>query len=162
MTDRHRVSSRAVILDPNYKFLLFLSRFDPGTDLPPQWVFPGGGVEKDEEPLAGIVREVFEETGRQFTDSAFEPIRAIWHPMDDTRLHDTGEAHFFELKVSEPFEPSSENWTDNEHRDTVTHRWVSISEIIWEQLWVGPSGAIELLIERYGSHGPEAPQHQGS
>jgi hypothetical protein len=82
--------------------------------------------------------------------------------MDDTRLHDTGEAHFFELKVSEPFEPSSENWTDNEHRDTVTHRWVSISEILSEQLWVGPSGAIELLIERYGSEGPEAPPHQGS
>jgi len=162
VTDRHRVSSRAVILDPNYKLLLFLSRFDPGTDLPPQWVFPGGGVEKDEEPLAGIVREVFEETGRQFAEHAFEPIQALWHPMDDTRLHDTGEAHFFELKVSEPFEPSSENWTDNEHRDTVTHRWVSISEILSEQLWVGPSGAIELLIERYGSQGPEAPPHQGS
>jgi hypothetical protein len=39
---------------------------------------------------------------------------------------------------------------------------VSISEILSEQLWVGPSGAIELLIERYGSQGPEAPPHQGS
>jgi 8-oxo-dGTP pyrophosphatase MutT (NUDIX family) len=162
VTDRHRASTRAVILDPNNKFLLFLSRFDPGTDLPPQWVFPGGGLEQGEEPIAGVIREVFEETGRQFAADAFEPIEALWHPMDDVRLHDTGEAHFFELKVSEPFEPSSENWTDNEHRDTVTHRWVSISEILSEQLWVGPSGAIELLIERYGSQGPEAPPHQGS
>ena len=162
MTERHRVSTRAVILDPNHKFLLFLSRFDPGTDLPPQWVFPGGGLEQGEEPIAGVIREVFEETGRQFAADAFEPIRALWHPMDDVRLHDTGEAHFFELQVTASFEPSSENWTENEHRDTVMHRWVSISEILAEQLWVGPSGAIELLIERYGSQGPEAQPHQGS
>jgi 8-oxo-dGTP pyrophosphatase MutT (NUDIX family) len=162
VTERHRVSTRAVILDPNYKFLLFLSHFDPGSNLPPQWVFPGGGLEKGEEPLAGIIREVFEETGRQFAEQAFEPIQALWHSMDDTRQHDTGEAHFFELRVSEPFEPSSEYWTENEHRDTVMHRWVSIGEILEEQLWVGPSGAIELLIERYGGQGPEAPPHQGS
>ena len=162
MTERHRVSTRAVILDPNNKFLLFLSRFDPGTDLPPQWVFPGGGLGQGEEPIAGVIREIFEETGRQFSEDAFEPIRALWHQMDDVRLHDTGEAHFFELQVTETFEPSSDHWTENEHRDTVMHRWVSISEILYEQLWVGPSGAIELLIERYGSQGPEAPPHQGS
>jgi 8-oxo-dGTP pyrophosphatase MutT (NUDIX family) len=162
VTERHRVSTRAVILDPNYKFLLFLSHFDPGSNLPPQWVFPGGGLEKGEEPLAGVVREVFEETGRKFVEQAFKPIQALWHSMDDTRKHDTGEAYFFELRVSEPFEPSSEYWTENEHRDTVMHRWVSISEILEEQLWVGPSGAIELLIEWFGIQGPEAPPRQGS
>jgi 8-oxo-dGTP pyrophosphatase MutT (NUDIX family) len=162
VTERHRVSTRAVILDSNNKFLLFLSRFDPGTDLPPQWVFPGGGLEQDEEPIAGVVREVFEETGRLFSEDAFEPIKAVWHPMDDVRLHDTGEAHFFELQVTETFEPSSANWTENEHRDTVMHRWVSLSEIFSDKMWVGPSGAIELLIERYGSQGPEASPRQGS
>jgi hypothetical protein len=73
--------------------------------------------------------------------------------MDDVRKHDTGEAHFFELKVSEPFEPSSDNWTDNEHRDTVTHRWLTLEEISVEGLWVGPQGAIELMIECYGDLG---------
>jgi 8-oxo-dGTP pyrophosphatase MutT (NUDIX family) len=104
-------------------------------------------------PLQGIVREVFEETGRQFDSAAFVELTIIHHPMDDVRKHDSGEAHFFELKVSEPFEPSSDSWTDNEHRDTVTHRWLTLEEISVEGLWVGPQGAIELMIERYGDLG---------
>ncbi len=162
MTERHRVSTRAVILDPAGKLLLFLSHFDPGTDLPPQWVFPGGGLELNEEPLAGMVREVFEETGRRFAETDFQAIATLWHQMDDLRFHDTGEAHFFELQVSERFEPSSEFWTENEHRDTVLHRWVSVGEIVSEQLWLRPEGAIELLIERYGHQDPPAPPIQGS
>ncbi|MEY4327938.1 MAG: hypothetical protein RIR71_608, partial [Actinomycetota bacterium] len=62
------------MLAPDGKFLLFLSHFDPGSGLPPQWVFPGGGLESGEQPIAGIVREVFEETGKLFTASDFESI----------------------------------------------------------------------------------------
>lgn len=101
-------------------------------------------------PLEGIVREIFEETGKLFPADQLTPLKSLWHQMDDLRLHDTGEAHFFELKVSEHFEPSNENWTENELRDTITHRWVSIDEILSEELWVGPQGAIDLLIEHYG------------
>ncbi len=161
MTLRHRIATRAIILDPNHKLLLFLAHFDPGSGLPPQWVFPGGGLEHQETPIAGIIREVFEETGRRFDASDFVPITTLWHEMEDSRQHDTGEAHFFELRVPEVFEPSSANWTENEHRDTVTHRWVSVGEILTEQLWVGPTGAIGLLIERYGSQGPVAPPTLG-
>lgn len=151
MNSRHRISTRALIITPDNKFLLFLSHFDPGSELPPQWVFPGGGLETGEEPLKGIIREVFEETGKIFNPADFLEITRIHHPMDDVRLHDSGEAHFFELSVSEPFEPSSDNWTENEHRDTVMHRWLTLDEMIGEQLWVGPQGAIDLLIERYGN-----------
>lgn len=153
MNPRHRVATRALIVTPDKQFLLFLSHFDPGSDLPPQWVFPGGGLEGSEEPLQGIIREVFEETGRQFDPGDFVEITKIHHPMDDVRLHDSGEAHFFELQVSEPFEPSSDNWTENEHRDTVMHRWLTLDEITREQLWVGPHGAIDLMIERYANQG---------
>jgi len=150
---RHRISTRALIITPENKFLLFLSNFDPGSGLPPQWVFPGGGLETGEEPLQGIIREVFEETGKIFNPADFLEITRIHHLMDDVRLHDSGEAHFFELRVSEPFEPSSENWTENEHRDTVMHRWLTLDEVIGEQLWVGPQGAIDLLIERSRNQG---------
>ncbi len=150
MNLRHRVATRAVVLDPTGKFLLFLSHFDPGSGLPPQWVFPGGGLESGEQPIAGIVREVFEETGRLFAASDFEPITSFSHSMDDQRFHDTGESHFFELRVKKQFEPSSENWSDKEHCDNVMHRWVSVSEILMEQLWVRPEGSIDLLVERYG------------
>jgi 8-oxo-dGTP pyrophosphatase MutT (NUDIX family) len=150
---RHRISTRALIITPENKFLLFLSHFNPGSGLPPQWVFPGGGLETGEEPLEGIIREVFEETGKIFNPADFLEITRIHHLMDDVRLHDSGEAHFFELRVSEPFEPSSENWTENEHRDTVMHRWLTLDEVIGEQLWVGPQGAIDLLIERSRNQG---------
>jgi 8-oxo-dGTP pyrophosphatase MutT (NUDIX family) len=150
---RHRISTRALIVTPENKFLLFLSHFDPGSGLPPQWVFPGGGLETGEEPLEGIIREVFEETGKIFNPADFLEITRIHHLMDDVRLHDSGEAHFFELRVSEPFEPSSENWTENEHRDTVMHRWLTLDEAIGEQLWIGPQGAIDLLIERSRNQG---------
>lgn len=162
MNPRHRVSTRAVILTPQGRFLLFLSHFDPGSDLPPQWVFPGGGLEADEEPLQGIVREVFEETGRLFLEADFQSFGSIHHAMEDVRFHDSGLAHFFELKLSEPFQPSSDNWTENEHRDTVMHRWLTLDEIVSESLWVGPDGAIELLIERYGTPGSQPPPSQGS
>jgi hypothetical protein len=33
------------------------------------------------------------------------------------------------------------------------HRWLTLDEVIGEQLWVGPQGAIELLIERFGDQG---------
>ena len=149
MTSRHRPSTRALILGPDGKFLMFLSHFDPGSELPPQWVFPGGGLENGEQPISGIIREVFEETGRTFPPDAFKPLTTIWHEMDDRRWHDTGEAHFFELEVLEHFEPSSENWTENEHRDTVMHRWVTIDEVIDEQLWVRPEGAIDFLLDYF-------------
>lgn len=162
MKPRHRVSTRAVILTPEGRFLLFLSHFEPGSELPPQWVFPGGGLEAGEEPIQGIVREVFEETGRHFEITQFEAFASIQHSMEDLRFHDTGLAHFFELKLSEHFEPSSDNWTENEHRDTVMHRWLTLDEIVSEGLWVGPDGAIALLIERYGTPGSQPPPSQGS
>jgi 8-oxo-dGTP pyrophosphatase MutT (NUDIX family) len=142
--------------------LLFLSHFDPGSGLPPQWVFPGGGLETDEEPAQGIVREVFEETARLYEETNFEAFASIDHAMEDIRFYESGMAHFFELKLSEPFEPSSENWTENEHRDTVMHRWLTLDEILSERLWIGPDGAIELLIERYGTAGSQPPPDQGS
>lgn len=151
MTTRHRLAARALILDPNNRFLLFLSHFDPGSGLDPRWVFPGGGLEPGETPMDCIIREVFEETGLSVKQGEMENLgHVIKHEMEDKRIHDTGEAIFFQLHVKEQFEPSKEFWTENEHRDTVTHRWWSIDEVIEQKPWIGPDGAIEFLIERFG------------
>lgn len=37
------------------------------TAVPGQWNLPGGGIEPDEDPRAGLEREVFEETGQRIT-----------------------------------------------------------------------------------------------
>ena len=151
MTSRHRRATRALILDPQEKFLLFLSHFDPGSGLDPRWVFPGGGLEVGETPIEGILREILEETGRSYpAEQLIDLNHTIFHKMEDPRKHDSGEAYFFELHVSEAFEPSKEFWTADEHRDTVEHRWWSMAEVLAEQPWIGPDGAIDFLLKRFG------------
>lgn len=150
MNPRHRRATRALVIDPQGNFLLFLSHFDPGSGLEPRWVFPGGGLEGEETPHQGILRELLEETGRSFRpEQVLDLGITIKHSMEDRRKHDTGEAYFFELHVSESFEPSKEFWTPEEHRDTVQHRWWSMPEVIAEKPWIGPDGAIDFLLERF-------------
>ena len=42
-----------------------------------QWTLPGGGVEFGEDPAAGMVREVFEETGLEVRPSGIADINSI-------------------------------------------------------------------------------------
>ena len=151
MTMSHRIATRALILDPANNFLLFLSHFDPGSGLEPRWVFPGGGLEPEETLLEGIIREIHEETGMLVDSRKLRDLEhVIHHKMEDQRIHQTGEAHFFELTVESQFEPRKEFWTESEHRDTVMHRWWSMAEVMDEDPWIGPDGAIEFLLERLG------------
>ncbi len=54
-----RLAAYAVVLDDQDRILLALwNEVDP-----PEWTMPGGGVEFDETPAEGCVREVQEETG---------------------------------------------------------------------------------------------------
>lgn len=43
---------------------VLLTQLSQRTNVPGQWNLPGGGIEPDEDPLAGLVREVHEETGQ--------------------------------------------------------------------------------------------------
>lgn len=47
-----------ILFRNNYKEVLALRRRDVDV-----WVFPGGGIDKEETPEAAVIREVFEETG---------------------------------------------------------------------------------------------------
>lgn len=61
VTPKHSVSVAGVVLDDNQRVLLICRR-DNG-----HWEPPGGVLELDETPQAGVVREVFEETGIKAT-----------------------------------------------------------------------------------------------
>lgn len=152
MTSRHRITVRVILLTPQDTFLMFFSRFDPGVELPPRWIFPGGGVERGETFAAAALRELWEETGRTFSaDLLGEVVGSCdfnqeWQGGE----HDTGEAHFFIYRVEAEFDPDPINWTADEIRDTVEHRWFSYQELEQSDLWVGPDGAMELLGEWFG------------
>jgi 8-oxo-dGTP pyrophosphatase MutT (NUDIX family) len=138
-----------ILLTPQDKFLMFLSRFDPGVELPPRWIFPGGGVEPGETFSQAALRELWEETGRTFQPENLGEVVGSCQFVQEWQggEHDTGEAHFYIYKVLAEFDPDSLNWTADEIRDTVEHRWFSYQELKQSELWVGPDGAMELLGE---------------
>jgi 8-oxo-dGTP diphosphatase len=54
-----RLAAYALVLDDRERVLLALWNEGPE----PEWTMPGGGVELDETPAEGAVRELLEETG---------------------------------------------------------------------------------------------------
>ena len=62
----YRISVKALICDDEGRFLL--SREDNGG-----WDLPGGGLDHDEDPHLGLMREIFEETGLEVLSVAKAP-----------------------------------------------------------------------------------------
>lgn len=64
-----RLSAYALILDGGRLLVSWYNGAGGGT---PCWALPGGGVDYDEHPADGMVREVYEETGYRV-----EPVRLL-------------------------------------------------------------------------------------
>lgn len=123
----HRLTSRVLLFDRENRMLLFLTKAPDSSGIA-RWITPGGGVDPGESHSEAALRELFEETGLRL-DSLGAPVWAhdfdvVWDDAD----HDTGHAEFFSAVVDN-FEPSSENWTEDEHVDVLGHRWWTLTEL---------------------------------
>ena len=139
----HRLTSRVVLYDREGSVLLFLTKA-PDSSGSARWLTPGGGVDPGEDHETAAYRELFEETG--LTGVALgEPVYA--HDFDvawDSADHDTGHAEFYTATVDR-FEPSHDNWTDDELVEVYEHRWWSLAELESTDEPFEPAQLIELV-----------------
>jgi 8-oxo-dGTP pyrophosphatase MutT (NUDIX family) len=147
---QHRETARVILHKPNGQIFLLKTHFDPEVGLPPRWITPGGGIDQGEAPLEAAVRELYEETGIFVEPSALG--NQIWQAADRWDWTDgnynTYVDYFFKLEV-EDFVLDDSNWTDDERRDVVEHRWWSITELIDSGELVGPHGLAEFLLSHF-------------
>ena len=68
-------------IEKDGKFLL-VKRSEKEANYPGKWLFPGGKVEKQEDALQGLLREIKEETGLEVEDKA-AMIRTYWFTRSD-------------------------------------------------------------------------------
>lgn len=124
----NRLTSRVLLFDRDDRILLFLTKA-PDTSGIARWLTPGGGVDPGESHADAAVRELYEETGLTGIDLG-EPVWAHDFTVEwDAADHDTGHAEFY-LAVVDQFEPSSSNWTEDEHVDVLEHRWWTLAELL--------------------------------
>lgn len=125
----HRRVSRVILLDEHDRFLLFLTA-SPNLMTPVvRWIAPGGGVDEGESHAEGAIRELFEETGLVVTD-----IGESFHAFDGESIFNDGHvqtthSEFFTVRTTN-FEPTRDNWMENEFRDISGIRWWSLGELI--------------------------------
>jgi 8-oxo-dGTP pyrophosphatase MutT (NUDIX family) len=144
---QHRETARVLLLDAQNRVFLLKTHFDPEVQLPPRWITPGGGIDPGESPIQAAVRELYEETGLMISHEALGPqiwkTDGIWHWGDGINHHSYVD-YFFQLRVDD-FKIDDSNWTDDERRDVLEHRWWNLSELIDSGESVGPIELVNFL-----------------
>lgn len=113
------IIQKAIVLNNDGKMLI-LRRSETDTRRPLQWDLPGGAFENGEEMIAGVEREILEETGLEVTGTT-----AIYSKTE-YRKWETGEANvvFIFYGVHTNDDNVALSFEHNEHQ------WVTIVEAI--------------------------------
>ena len=98
----YRVSVKGIVIDKDGRIML--SRQDDGT-----WDLLGGGLDHDEDPIAGLKREIFEETGLRVLSVSASPKYFVTAPRSDVSLQTYLENVIYEITLENlDFVPSDE------------------------------------------------------
>lgn len=117
-----RIAARGVIKEGDNYAMIYSSKYG-------DYKFPGGGLEKGEEPRDALVREVQEETGLLVAENSIEYIgmaEEIRKGMDDDILEMT--SYYFVCQVKE--ETTQRNLDEYEREYGYNLKFVSLLEAI--------------------------------
>jgi ADP-ribose pyrophosphatase YjhB (NUDIX family) len=123
MTTITRYAARAIVLNNSHILLLYTERYD-------DYTLPGGGINEGEDPIAGMVRELQEETGATHIHDIqdygiYEEFRP-WYKDGAEVMHMI--SHCYTCRIA--YKLGKNNLEDHEICNGMTPKWINIHEAI--------------------------------
>lgn len=140
---RLRRSSRVLLMSSRGSCLLF-NTLAPDSSGYRRWITPGGGLKAEESHERAAQRELFEETGRKFDDIGQSVWKHQFNVTFDRADHNQGYAEFF-LVRTEPFDPVTTFWTQEEHLEVSDWGWFTAEQLIESEQPYEPTELPDLM-----------------
>lgn len=147
---RIRHSARLLVIADDGSALLFFERANERTARPPRWCTPGGGIEPGESVKQAAIRELREEAGLIVAEVGAPVTEISIELSDPTADHEIAHGTYFVVRVAEPFDPKSAEWTEEEHVTILDWRWWQADDLAASGEACSPPEIPE-LIRRFSS-----------